>query len=80
MVNSAAGAGADRTGSISLPFSIQITDALAHGASAAPVHYNLSLVHHARHDDAAAAASLRQALQADPDYKEALEFQKHLGR
>jgi len=57
-----------------------LTNALDHGAGAAPVHYNLSLVHHAQHDDAAARASLQQALQADPNYKEALEFQKHLDR
>ena len=57
-----------------------LQDARDHGASATLVNYHLSLVHHARQDDAAARASLRQALQADPNYKEALEFQKQLKR
>jgi serine/threonine protein kinase/Tfp pilus assembly protein PilF len=45
--------------------------ALAHGAEPATVHYDLALVHLARKDRTSALASLRRALQADPDQPDA---------
>jgi serine/threonine protein kinase/Flp pilus assembly protein TadD len=55
-----------------------LQSAQAYGTKNAQVHYNLGLVYHAQHNDSAARASVQQALQADPNHKDALALQKQL--
>jgi serine/threonine protein kinase/Flp pilus assembly protein TadD len=52
--------------------------ALTHAADPATVHYNLALVHLARNDRAAALASVRRAVQADPQHAAARKLLQNL--
>jgi serine/threonine protein kinase/tetratricopeptide (TPR) repeat protein len=52
--------------------------ALSRGADPAAVHYNLALVYQARHDRAAAVASVEEALRYRPDHPEARELRQRL--
>jgi tetratricopeptide (TPR) repeat protein len=55
-----------------------LRSALAHGADAALVYYNLALVHVARRDNAQALEAVQHSLRHNPDYPEALDLRARL--